>query len=100
MGADYSIRKGGPSRKVRQKARMGKFKARLSKAIRMLDRSYRALANVFNSGLVPGAVYAAEITELSRNDITCLRAAALRCADLNANGGPQFLQVGHLGGQV
>ena len=30
LGADYSIRKGGPSRKVRQKARRGKFKARLA----------------------------------------------------------------------
>ena len=51
LGADYSIRKGGPTRKVRQKARIGKFKARLSKATRMLDRSHRALAKVFVSGL-------------------------------------------------
>jgi len=77
LGADHSIRKGGPTRKVRQKARMGKFKARLSKATKMLDRSHRALAKVFNSGLVPGAVYAAEITDFATNDITCLRSAPL-----------------------
>ena len=86
LGADYSIRRGGPSRKVRQKARISKFKDRLSKAARMLDRSHRALAKVFVSGLVPGAPYAAEISDCSKTDISGFRTAALRCANLNAGG--------------
>ncbi len=86
LGADYSIRKGGPSRKVRQKTRISKFKARLNKATRMLDRSHRALAKVFVAGLLPGALYAAEISDFSRKDVTTIRTAALRCANLNAGG--------------
>ena len=99
LGADYSIRKGGPTRKVRQKARMGKFKARLSKATKMLDRSHRALAKVFVAGLTPGAVYAAEITDFSKEDIGCLRTAALRCANLYARGA-QLMQMGRPWSQV
>jgi hypothetical protein len=86
LGADHSLRRGGPNRKVRQKARINRFKARLSKATRMLDRSHRALSKVFVSGLIPGALYAAEISDFSRRDIASIRTAALRCANLNAGG--------------
>jgi exonuclease III len=86
LGADYSIRLGGPARRVRQKARFAKFKARLSKATRMLDRSHRALAKVFVTGLVPGALYGAEISDFSRKDVATIRTGALRCANLNAGG--------------
>jgi exonuclease III len=86
LGADYALRRVGPSRKVRQKARLNRFRARLSKATKMLDRSHRALAKVFVTGLVPGALYAAEISDFSQKDISGLRTAALRCANLNAGG--------------
>jgi hypothetical protein len=100
LGADYSIRNKGPAKKVRQKARMNKFKARLSIATRMLGRNQRAFAKVVRTGLMPGALYAAELTDFSKTDVNYLRSASLRSAGMNFGGVHNDLKWAVLGANL
>ena len=93
LGADHSMRRSGPNRKVRQKVRLNRFKARLSKATRMLDRSKRALSQVFVAGLLPGALYADGLTDFSTSRNNIVRSASPRGATRKLRG---VHNAGHL----